>query len=59
MPYYDYRCVMCADEFEVKQRHSDLPLKICNQCGGKLQKVYKSPGIVFKGGGWHSKDYGK
>jgi putative FmdB family regulatory protein len=50
---------MCADEFEVKQRHSDLPLKICNQCGGKLQKVYKSPGIVFKGGGWHSKDYGK
>lgn len=57
MPRYDYRCVICEDEFEVSQKFSDLPLKICNQCGGRLIKVYRSPGIAFRGSGWHSKDY--
>jgi putative FmdB family regulatory protein len=59
MPTYEYLCTMCADQFEVVQKFSDLPLRICNQCGARLQKLYRSPGIVFKGSGWHSKDYGR
>ena len=59
MPYYDYICIMCHDEFEVKQSFSDPALRICNKCGGALRKLYKSPGLIFKGSGWHSKDYGK
>lgn len=59
MPRYDYKCVICNDEFEVIQKFSDSPLRICNECGGRLQKIYNSPGVVLKGSGWHSKDYSK
>ena len=58
MPTYDYRCVDCAGEFEVMQSFHDQPLRVCSSCGGRLTKIYRSPGIVFKGSGWHSKDYG-
>jgi putative FmdB family regulatory protein len=60
MPYYDYVCIICHDRFEAKQRVSDPVLRMCNNCGGELKKIYSSsPAIVFKGSGWHSKDYGK
>lgn len=57
MPRYDYRCVDCAEEFEVEQKFSDSPLRVHDSCGGRLTKIYRTPGVVFKGSGWHSKDY--
>lgn len=59
MPTYDYRCAGCTQEFEVVQSFYDDPISVCEECGGKVAKVYRSPGIVFRGSGWHSKDYGK
>lgn len=59
MPRYDYKCIVCGKEFEVTQSFSDPSVEYCVDCGGGIKKLYSSPALVFKGSGWHSKDYGK
>jgi putative FmdB family regulatory protein len=59
MPTYAYRCHSCGAEIEIVQKMSDEPLKICESCGGKLQKLMFPVGIVFKGSGFYVNDYAK
>ena len=56
MPTYSYRCTACGNEFDVRQSFSDEPLTICEECGGKLRKLFNSVGIVFKGSGFYHND---
>jgi putative FmdB family regulatory protein len=61
MPVYEYRCEKCGNRFEVEQsvmatRVSRCPSKVC---GGKVERIFSAPAIVFKGKGWHSTDYGR
>lgn len=56
MPTYSYRCTVCADEFDVRQSFDDTPLTTCEQCGGKLRKLFGSVGVVFKGSGFYHTD---
>ncbi|HAA86263.1 MAG TPA: FmdB family transcriptional regulator [Kosmotogaceae bacterium] len=56
MPIYHYTCDDCKDSFEVFQKMSDQPLKVCPSCGGKLQKTISRVGVVFKGKGFYSTD---
>ena len=58
MPTYGYRCSNCGHEFEIQQRMSDLPLKACPKCQGKLSKILYPVGISFKGSGFYTTDYG-
>lgn len=55
MPKYDYRCFHCDLEQEF-----DLPFKhwppICAKCGLNMLKIYRAPGIVFRGTGWYRTD---
>ena len=34
-----------------------LDWDVCEACGGELRKVFSAAGLIFKGSGWHIKDY--
>ncbi len=57
MPTYTYRCQKCGVEFERFQSMSDEPVKRCERCRGKVQRVFHPVGIVLKGPGFHKTDY--
>jgi len=57
LPIYGYRCSNCGHEFEIQQRMSDEPLKVCPKCQGKLSKMLYPTGVIFKGSGFYSTDY--
>ncbi len=56
MPTYSYRCTACGNEFDIRQSFSDDPLTVCEECGGKLRKLFNSVGIIFKGSGFYHND---
>ncbi|OLB81941.1 MAG: hypothetical protein E6I81_02085 [Chloroflexi bacterium] len=58
MPIYGYRCSNCGHQFEIQQRMSDDPLKVCPKCQGKLTKILYPTGVIFKGSGFYTTDYG-
>jgi putative FmdB family regulatory protein len=58
MPLYEYECEACGQRFEVIQKFSDAPVKVCAKCGkGPVHKQLSSPAIQFKGSGWYITDY--
>jgi putative FmdB family regulatory protein len=57
VPIYGYRCSSCGHEFEIQQRMSDDPLKVCPKCQGELTKILYPTGVIFKGSGYYSTDY--
>ena len=57
MPIYGYRCSNCGHQFEIQQRMSDEPLKVCPKCQGKLTKILYPAGVIFKGSGFYTTDY--
>jgi putative FmdB family regulatory protein len=57
MPTYGYRCSNCGHQFEIVQRITDEPLKVCPNCQGKLSKMLYPVGISFKGSGFYTTDY--
>jgi putative FmdB family regulatory protein len=57
MPTYGYRCSNCGHQFEIQQRMSDDPLKVCPECQGKLTKMLYPTGVIFKGSGFYTTDY--
>jgi putative FmdB family regulatory protein len=57
MPTYTYRCQKCGHEFERFQSMSDEPVKRCEKCKSKVQRVFHPVGIVLKGPGFHKTDY--
>ena len=57
MPIYGYRCSSCGHQFEIQQRMSDEPLKVCPKCQGELTKMLYPTGVIFKGSGFYTTDY--
>jgi putative FmdB family regulatory protein len=57
MPIYEYKCLDCGAHLEIMQKISEEPLKICENCGGKLEKQWSRSGFQFKGEGWYVTDY--
>jgi putative FmdB family regulatory protein len=56
MPTYEYACKACGQHFDIKQSFTDAPLKVHDNCGGELRKVFQPAPIVFKGSGWYVTD---
>ena len=56
---YEYVCEGCNHEWEVEQKITDPPLKLCPKCKKKRAKRLISGGTSFilKGGGWASSGY--
>ena len=60
MPTYDYKCENCDHMFEYFQTMSDLPLKKCPECTGKIRRLVSGgSGLIFKGSGFYLTDYAK
>lgn len=57
MPIYEYECPACDKIFEVQQRMTDAPLKVCPDCSGKVKKLISASSFQLKGGGWYSDGY--
>lgn len=57
MPTYEYACKDCGQHIDVVQSFHDDALTTCPSCQGNLRKVFSAAGIIFKGSGWHIKDY--
>lgn len=58
MPTYEYRC-KDGHNFEVTQRMSDDPVKVCEVCGAPVDRVFHPVAVHFKGSGFYSTDYGR
>ena len=56
MPIYEYECKKCESRFEIHQSIKDDSLKIHDDCGGDLQKIYSASGIILKGSGFYKND---
>ena len=60
MPTYDYRCTKCEHALEVFHGMTDEPVVECPECGARCERVISGgAGVVFKGKGFYSTDYGK
>jgi putative FmdB family regulatory protein len=59
MPIYEYLCERCGNKFEVLQKFSDEPLRVHEECGGKVDKLISTSALQFKGSGWYVNDYAK
>jgi putative FmdB family regulatory protein len=59
VPTYEYTCRDCGHTFDIVQKMTDEPLKVCPECGGALRKVFAVPAIAFKGSGFYTTDHGK
>ena len=57
MPLYEYKCSKCDEVFEVLQRFSDAPVKVHENCGGKVARLLTAPTFQFKGSGFYITDY--
>ena len=58
MPFYQYFCESCHQEFELFQRITDDPVKICEQCGKKdVRRLLFAPAVHFKGSGFYCTEY--
>ncbi|MDD5634751.1 MAG: zinc ribbon domain-containing protein [Candidatus Omnitrophica bacterium] len=58
MPTYQYECEKCGDIFEIFQKITDDPVKVCPKCGGAVKKLISAgSGIIFKGKGFYQTDY--
>ena len=57
MPFYEYECTKCGNLSEVFQKISDLPLKKCPECSGKMKKLISQSTFHLKGSGWYVTDY--
>ena len=56
MPTYDFGCFGCGEIFEDFVTLADLEKNVvkCPKCGKKkLKRFISSPGVHFKGTGWH------
>ncbi|QLL06589.1 FmdB family zinc ribbon protein [Mycobacterium vicinigordonae] len=56
MPTYSYACTECGHRFDKVQAFTDDALTTCEQCSGRLRKLFNSVGVVFKGSGFYRTD---
>lgn len=57
MPIYEYQCNKCGQHTEVLQKFSDVPLRKCEACNGKMKKLISQSTFHLKGTGWYVTDY--
>ncbi|BBZ22023.1 FmdB family zinc ribbon protein [Mycolicibacter hiberniae] len=56
MPTYSYACTECSNRFDVVQAFTDDALTNCEDCNGRLRKIFGKVGVVFKGSGFYRTD---
>jgi len=60
MPTYEYECSNCKKVFEIFQKITDEPLKVCPKCKKRIKRLIGGgSGVIFKGSGFYATDYRK
>ena len=58
MPIYEYQCSSCHHTFDLIQKMSDEPEKICPACAKETAvKLVSAAGFQLKGTGWYATDF--
>lgn len=58
MPIYSYKCNNCGKIFEKFEKIGGLNKVFCTDCNSEALRIFSPVGIVFKGKGFYSTDYG-
>ena len=56
MPTYQYRCLNCSEQFELRQSFNDKPVADCPSCHGVARRVFCPVPIIFNGPGFYVTD---
>jgi putative FmdB family regulatory protein len=56
MPTYQYRCLDCNRQFELKQSFNDKPIADCPSCHGIARRIFCPVPIIFNGPGFYVTD---
>jgi putative FmdB family regulatory protein len=56
MPIYQYRCLNCNRQFELKQSFNDKPIADCPSCHGIARRIFCPVPILFNGPGFYVTD---
>ena len=56
MPTYQYGCLNCKLQFELKQSFHDKPVADCPSCHGIARRLFSPVPILFKGPGFYVTD---
>jgi putative FmdB family regulatory protein len=56
VPTYTYACTECGNRFDIVQAFTDDALTTCEECSGRLRKLFNAVGVVFKGSGFYRTD---
>jgi putative FmdB family regulatory protein len=56
MPTYQYRCLNCKLQFELKQSFYDKPIADCPSCHGIARRIFSPVPIIFNGPGFYITD---
>lgn len=58
MPIYEYQCSNCHHTFDLIQKMSDEPAKICPSCAKETAvRLVSAAGFQLKGTGWYATDF--
>ena len=57
MPIYEYQCKKCGKIFEAFQRTDEKPIRNCQFCSGKVERILSPAGFILKGSGFYINDY--
>jgi len=56
MPTYQYRCLNCKLQFDLKQSFYDKAVADCPSCHGIARRLFSPVPILFKGPGFYVTD---
>ncbi len=56
MPTYQYQCLNCRRQFELKQSFYDKPIADCPSCHGIARRIFCPVPIIFNGPGFYITD---
>ena len=58
MPIYEYQCSNCHHTFDLIEKMSDQPAKICPACSKETAvRLVSAAGFQLKGTGWYATDF--
>lgn len=58
MPIYEYECSNCHHAFDLIQKMSDEPVKMCSVCSKETAvRLVSAAGFQLKGTGWYATDF--
>ncbi|MFC1968791.1 FmdB family zinc ribbon protein [Chloroflexota bacterium] len=56
MPLYEYQCMHCSTQFEIRCSSNDESAVTCPKCHGEGQRMFSPVSVIFKGSGFYTTD---